>query len=344
MRNPLKSSPLYSKTIAISFLLFIFSSSLLAENILLKRGGTIKGKITEQDQNKIKIQKEDGTTAVISKSDILKVVYKEHITADEEEKMRKAEEAKALAAAEKERLKKEKEDAERLKKEQAEKEKSDKLLGDQKAKEEQERKKRREEEERLASESRKDLTRGGATWRSAVLPGWGQYRQGRKIQAFLYPSLIAVGLFLTYDKNRLYLNAKRDYNNIDNPYTEAGYIRAIANANPTVSTTPVEPINAYFANELSPFKGQRETVERHYREMQYIGGATAAVYLWNILDAFLFHPKPSVADLDGNPTLPDKKNQFFMTTTMDRLDAVPYSTTLDRRYESKTNVGYEFFF
>ncbi len=323
--------------------MFLLTFSLSAENILLKRGGSLKGKIVEQDQNKIKIQKEDGTIAVVSKSDILKVVYKEHITADEEEKLRKAEEAKALAAAEKERVKKEKEEAERLKKELAEKEKADKEANANKSKDEAAKKKKAEEEERLAAEKRKDLTRGGATWRSAVLPGWGQYRQGRKLQAFLYPSLVAVGLFLTYEQNRYFLNAKRDYNNLDNPYTETGYIRAIFGVAPLVSTTPVDPLAAYTANEISPFKGQRESVEKHYRNLQYAGGITAAIYLWNILDAFLFHPKTNLAD-GTNDDLEETKNRFFMKTAMDQLDAVPYSSVLERRYEPKTNVGYEFQF
>lgn len=337
----MKSLSKLNKNIAIPFCIFFISFSLSAENILLKRGGTIKGKIIEQDQNKLKVQKEDGSTSVISKGDILKVVYKEHITADEEDKLRKAEEAKVLAAAEKERIKKEKEEAERLKKELAEKEKADKEANANKSKEEAAKKKQAEEEERLAAEKRKDLTRGGATWRSAVLPGWGQYRQGRKLQAFLYPSLIAVGLFFTYEQNRYFLNAKRDYNNIDNPYTQTGYIRAFLGAGPVVSTTPVDPVSAYAANEVSPFKGQRESVEKHYRNLQYVGGITAAVYLWNVLDAFLFHPKANVADAGNDEDAPDTKERFFMRTTMGQLDAVPYSSVLERRYEPKTNFGYE---
>lgn len=56
-------------------------------------------------------------------------------------------------------------------------------------------KRKQEEEARLAEADRKNLTRTGATWRSAVLPGWGQWKQGRKVQAIVYPSIIAVGTF-----------------------------------------------------------------------------------------------------------------------------------------------------
>ncbi|TGN19674.1 LA_0442/LA_0875 N-terminal domain-containing protein [Leptospira idonii] len=336
----MKSLSIRQQSFTIILLVLFIPFSLFSENILLKKGGTIKGKVVEQDQNKIRVKKEDGSLITISKSEILKVVYKEHLTEAEEEKLRKAEEAKTAAAAEKERLKKEKEEAEKLKKELAEKEKTDKDSAAQKLKDDAEKKKKSEEAERLALESRKDLTRGGAAWRSAVLPGWGQWRQGRKVQAILYPSLIAVGLFFTYDKNRMFLNAKRDYNNLDNPYTQTGYLRTALGGN-TITTAPADPVAAYAANEVSPFKGQRESVEKHYRELQYIGGATALLYLWNIFDAFFFHPKQAVADADA---VPDKENQFFMRTTMDRLDAVPYSSMLERRYETKTNVGYEFLF
>ncbi|WP_411821427.1 LA_0442/LA_0875 N-terminal domain-containing protein [Leptospira sp. 'Mane'] len=334
----MKSIINYKQTFTILFLMAFTVLSLSAENILLKKGGIVKGKVVEQDQNKIKVKKEDGSTVVISKSEILKVVYKEHLTEGEEDKLRKAEEAKVAAAADKERIKKEKEDAERLKKELAEKEKSDKDLASKNVKEEAERKKKAEEQAKLDAENLKGLTRGGATWRSAVLPGWGQWKQGRKIPAIVYPTLIAVGLFFTYDRNRIFLNAKNDYNNLDNPYTQTGYLRTALGGN-TISTTPADPLAAYTANEVSPFKGQRESVEKHYRELQYIGGATALLYVWNILDAFIFHPKQNLADADG---IPEKQgNQMFLRTTMDRLDVVPYSSVLERRYETKTNLGYE---
>lgn len=205
--------------IKIATLLVLFAGNLSAENILLKKGGTLQGKVVEQDQYKLKIRKEDGTTIVLNKTDILKVVYKDHLTAAEEDKLRKAEE-------EKERIKKEKEEAARLKKEQEEAAKQEKELAAKNASAEAEAKRKQEEEAKLAEADRKNLTKTGAAWRSAVLPGWGQWKQGRKVQAIVYPSIIAVGLFFTYEKHRMYLNAKRDYNNLENPYTTNGLIRA----------------------------------------------------------------------------------------------------------------------
>ncbi|MGV3666427.1 MAG: LA_0442/LA_0875 N-terminal domain-containing protein [Leptospira bouyouniensis] len=309
----------------IATLLVVLSTNLNAENILLKKGGTLKGKVVEQDQYKLKIRKEDGTTVVLSKTEILKVVYKDHLTAAEEDKLRKAEE-------EKERIKREKEEAARLKKEQEDAARLEKENAKNNAALEAEAKRKQEEEAKLAEAEKKNLTRNGAAWRSAVLPGWGQWKQGRKVQAFVYPSIIAVGLFFTYDKHRMYLNAKRDYNNLDNPYTTNGLIRAAF----TPQTAAVSPAEAVVISQVGPFKGQRESVERHYQEMQYIGIATLLVYVWNIFDAYYFHPTGSGLSIDDT-----RKEKFFLHSSVDRVGYHPTAIAGDRGIEHRTQLGYE---
>lgn len=47
------------------FFIFAFLSldfPIYSETILLRKGGSIKGKVTDQDENKITIQKEDGAS------------------------------------------------------------------------------------------------------------------------------------------------------------------------------------------------------------------------------------------------------------------------------------------
>ncbi|TGL41527.1 LA_0442/LA_0875 N-terminal domain-containing protein [Leptospira perdikensis] len=313
----------------IATLLVVLTTNLTAENILLKKGGTLQGKVVEQDQYKLKIRKEDGTVVVLNKTDILKVVYKDHLTAAEEEKLRKAEE-------EKERIKKDKEEAARLKKEQEEAAKLEKEMAAKNATADAEAKRKQEEEAKLAEADRKNLTRGGATWRSAVLPGWGQWKQGRKVQAIVYPSIVAIGLFFTYDKHRMYLNAKRDYNNLENPYTTNGYIRAAFSPQ---SSATVSPAEAVVASQLGPFKGQRESVEKHYQDMQYIGAATILVYLWNVFDAYYFHPTGSGVSMEDT-----RKEKFFMHSSVDRVGYHPTAIAGDRGIEHRTQLGYEFTF
>lgn len=321
--TPLKLTE--KQILKIATLLVVLSTNLFAENILLKKGGTLKGKVVEQDQYKLKIRKEDGTTVVLSKTEILKVVYKDHLTAAEEDKLRKAEE-------DKERIKKEKEEAARLKKEQEEAARLEKENAKNNAALEAEAKRKQEEEAKLAEAARKNLTRKEATWRSAVLPGWGQWKQGRKVQAIVYPSIIAIGLFFTYDKHRMYLNAKRDYNNLENPYTTNGLIRAAF----TPQSAAVSPAEAVVASQLGPFKGQRESVERHYQEMQYIGIATLLVYAWNIFDAYYFHPTGSGLSMDDT-----RKEKFFLHSSVDRVGYHPTAIAGDRGIEHRTQLGYE---
>jgi hypothetical protein len=321
--TPLKLTE--KQIIKIATLLVVLTTNLSAENILLKKGGTLKGKVVEQDQYKLKIRKEDGTTVVLSKTEILKVVYKDHLTAAEEDKLRKAEE-------DKERIKREKEEAARLKKEQEEAARLEKENAKNNAALEAEAKRKAEEDAKLAEAERKNLTRNGATWRSAVLPGWGQWKQGRKTQAIVYPSIIAIGLFFTYDKHRMYLNAKRDYNELENPYTTNGLIRAAF----TPPQAALSPAGAVVASQFGPFKGQRESVERHYREMQYIGIATLLVYAWNIFDAYYFHPTGSGLSIDDT-----RKEKFFLHSSVERVGYHPTAIAGDRGIEHRTQLGYE---
>ncbi|XDD45577.1 hypothetical protein AB3N60_12780 [Leptospira sp. WS39.C2] len=64
------------KIIILIFLFFV--SSVSATNILLKSGGILKGKVVNQDGNQIEILDESGKRSTVSKTNILKVVYKEH--------------------------------------------------------------------------------------------------------------------------------------------------------------------------------------------------------------------------------------------------------------------------
>lgn len=319
---------LYSKTFfyfSLLFSLLFLTSSMSAENILLKKGGSIQGKIVEQNQKQIKIKKEDGSIATISKNQILKVIYRDKITKIEEEKLRKAEEAKLNSISEKEKNQIKIEDTPYLGKDSKEKDKYP--LGS-------------ELEDREDNAEEEEITQLGSVWRSAVLPGWGQYRQDRKLEAYIYPSLVALGIFLTYEQNRIYINSKRDYDNLNNPYNQAGYYRAII-GDGSINSPSINSASELVASELSPFNGQRDSIEKHYRNLQYAGGITVLIYLWNILDAYLFYPKPilksaSFDKLDG------RKDNFFIRTSMDTLDALPKTLDLEKRFEPKANFGYSF--
>ncbi|XDD41970.1 hypothetical protein AB3N58_11755 [Leptospira sp. WS60.C2] len=79
---------------------FLFVSSVSATNILLKSGGILKGKVVNQDGNQIEILNENGKLTTVPKTNVLKVVYKEH-SEQELAAIRKEEERKLILAKQK---------------------------------------------------------------------------------------------------------------------------------------------------------------------------------------------------------------------------------------------------
>ncbi|EMY60158.1 hypothetical protein LEP1GSC203_0758 [Leptospira terpstrae serovar Hualin str. LT 11-33 = ATCC 700639] len=76
---------------------FLFVSSVSATNILLRSGGILKGKVMNQDGNQIEILDENGKRVTVPKTNVLKVVYKEH-SEQELAAIRKEEERKLILA------------------------------------------------------------------------------------------------------------------------------------------------------------------------------------------------------------------------------------------------------
>lgn len=86
-RSVLKSS--LEKLVLVFGILFIFIFSISAETVLLQEGGSYRGKVITQNQKTLTIQTKHGKH-VISKKEILKVIYKD-VSEEEEEKVRNAE-------------------------------------------------------------------------------------------------------------------------------------------------------------------------------------------------------------------------------------------------------------
>ncbi|EMO26513.1 hypothetical protein LEP1GSC170_2542 [Leptospira interrogans serovar Bataviae str. HAI135] len=77
------------KLVLVFGISFIFNFSISAETVLLQEGGSYRGKVITQNQKTITIQTKHGKH-VISKKEILKVIYKD-VSEEEEEKVRNAE-------------------------------------------------------------------------------------------------------------------------------------------------------------------------------------------------------------------------------------------------------------
>lgn len=168
--------------------LFLFNLPLSAEQIILKDGRILYGKISGQSINEIQVRTEKGTEALLKKD--IKII--KWVQEDPKLKRKKAEEnRRKIEAVQKEK--------ERIQKEKLESEEKDRLLKEIEAKE-------REEKQALAkeraqrAEALRELVKNDVmdkpndepisywdfAWRSLLVPGWGHLKIERPVMGSLY--------------------------------------------------------------------------------------------------------------------------------------------------------------
>ncbi|TGK32688.1 hypothetical protein EHQ12_12140 [Leptospira gomenensis] len=254
--------------------LFLFPSLLFSESIIFKDGTVFKGRVSSQNAHTVTVRGQDGKVQEISKLRILKIVYKD-VSNEEALRIKKEEETK-LAEQElkrKEQAEQKKNEEEAAQKAKAEKQKQDLIDAETKKAEA-----ALNEKERLARIQQRGLGPWSVTWRSAVLPGWGQWTDERKIPAVVYSALFVSSLYLVYRENQIYINSVRDLNHKNNPYETYLPIPSFS-----------DPIALYLYSK--PFEEQREKVNQNYQNLQLSIGAALTIYLLNLLDAYWFHPR-----------------------------------------------------
>ncbi|WP_000532396.1 LA_0442/LA_0875 N-terminal domain-containing protein [Leptospira interrogans] len=325
-RFVLKSS--LEKLILVFGILFTFIFSISAETVLLQEGGSYRGKVITQNQKTLTIQTKHGKH-VISKKEILKVIYKD-VSEEEEEKVRNAE-------------------IQRLEEEKLTKQRSLEL------------KKQQEEEERLrrereAAEKNKpapppppppkkqpEVSRVGALARSVVLPGWGQWASGRKFAAIIYPTLFLAAGYAVYENNRKYVVAKREYESYGNPYSNSSLaLAALGIPNPELPPVITDPVVLHFYNqELSPYQDKREAVDKAYKNLQASIGVLAGIYVVNLMDAFIFGGQiSSTVGISNGAT----KGLIFDYNPMANSGTINGGFTNGPTFESKYTFGYRYQF
>ncbi len=309
------------------FSLILPFTTLFSETVLLRNGESVKGKVIGQDYGKIVLETKEKTetgekkTIEIRKATILKIVFKD-IDEEEVARLRQMEEEKMKSPESEEELKRKEEAAlaEKQKSEEEEKKRNEALA-----------EKKREWEKNRVSPF-------GALGRSALLPGWGQWENDRKITGAIYGVLFFTSAVALYNKNREYLNAKRDYENIGNPYSEAQYFTNFYGASGTATlsqTNLTDPVTAYLYNNSNPTLLQREAVERHYNEVKKLSYLVAGIYLINLLDAFFrYEEKPFLGMEKG----------FYMDYSIARSSAIGYSPNASGRMDEQYMFGYKFSF
>ncbi len=248
--------------------------NLMGESLILKDGTILKGRVTSQNAQTVVIQTEDGRKLEFSKIRILKIVYKD-VTQAEALKIQKEEEAKL---AEKEQKKKDQEDKKKAEEELAKKNKEETDKQNRIDKEAKLADANQKEKERLARIQQKGLSPWSVTWRSAVLPGWGQWTDERKSSAIVYSSLFISSLYLVYRENQIYKNSVKDLNHINNPYET--FIPP-----PSFS----DPVALYIYSK--PFEEQRDRVNQNYHKLQLSIAFSVLIYTVNVFDAYFFHPR-----------------------------------------------------
>ena len=257
-----KNLVMWMKRYSVIIIALFITAGLHSATLILRSGKIVKGKVVTQDSRTLTYKNDSGKTVILQKKEILKVVYKD-INEDEAARIRESEKKR-----EKELAQKQKELAEqRAREEELEREKARELL---------ERSKKTAQKE----SGKSGVTRNGAIWRSAVLPGWGQYADGRKKEAIALGSLFWVSGISWYNKNREMLNAARDLGQMNNPYNTFTPLPDLSN-----------PVSAVLYSE--PMQSQQHTVDRHYREARSFALLTLIYYSINVADAAFYHSSVS---------------------------------------------------
>ncbi|TGN07185.1 LA_0442/LA_0875 N-terminal domain-containing protein [Leptospira ilyithenensis] len=298
------------KKLSILLLLILFiaiPTSVFAVNtVILKNGTNIKGLVSGQDDKGLTVKLANGNTQVIPKSQILKVIYKDlseqeaqkirleeekKLKAKEEAERKKAEAAEKLAKAEEEkRLAEEAKNAEALARQN---EVKDKSLKEKQAKEDADRAKSdaewlvyREKNKGPSDAVKACGSRMGIIWRSAVLPGWGQWCGGYKISAGVIAASFAGTIYYSQAVLKQdYLQSKQSYDNFVLLGQVAGPLTRLTPefVFTTSDLTSIFIENIFYNNIIADEKKSSQAANARY--LGSLGGI-GLIYLSNLIHAY----------------------------------------------------------
>lgn len=285
-------------------LLILSPGALAAEVIQLKNGTLIEGRIVSQDQKRVVLKTANGQR-VVTKTSIRRIVYDPGMGARLiGAQKRKAEAAREAARQKKladERAKKAAEVAKSQEQEAAKDAASKRrearaarlkyaaLVEDyqRRAKTEEDRlareqallKKQQEEQKPQPDEAvvqkeedpAVEIDRWGALWRSAILPGWGQFYAGSPIFGTAYSGLFAFGAVNSYNLRRIALSSRNDYRS----FTDTGFLLPLLPG----AGIPVASVVYFETSRRS--ETYARNVKRQQQSIQLLGG----IYLAQLIHA-----------------------------------------------------------
>ncbi len=130
--------------------------------------------------------------------------------------------------------------------------------------------------EQIQVKSEKSSPRLPFVWRSALIPGWGQFADGRKLKAFSIFGLFAGAI--AYEANAIskYNAAKDNYSDIATPYLVNTYL---TNSNQAGIGFALNYLNSQSA---------KEQLDTRAATIGVGAGLIAVVYLYGIFDSYYF--------------------------------------------------------
>lgn len=134
----------------------------------------------------------------------------------------------------------------------------------------------------------------GALWRSALLPGWGQFYKQRKTAGYIYSSVIGAGAAFSLFSFIMLQSTKQQY----------------ASYNPDHVVTPQGEFGIKDpAATQAEFARLEAKADQWYQITMISAGVTLGIYLWHLFDAWFFEGnyielgKPKAMDFHSRDSL-----------------------------------------
>lgn len=131
-------------------------------------------------------------------------------------------------------------------------------------------------------------------WRSAILPGWGQFANDRKIKGIAIFGIFAVGAGIELYSYNKYRAAINDYSNAGDNFIQ----------NTLLANTNASGV-AFYLNYKN-FSTERDRIDNYENRLEAGGAALAILYLYNILDAYYFSKDKTAIGMENKSDLSTK--------------------------------------
>ena len=265
-----------------------------ADTVILRNGETLEGQVVNQSQASLILETEEGTRD-IQKTRIMRIIYKDRkVESEDDNRTAREDEDGAKREIERQRIERERAQDERFKRlsEELESNQAENQSEESAKSPEDKDDKPKPDEESQPSlipdpdpPRRSSINGWSALWRSALIPGWGQYEKGEHWKAGSFSLAMVGGAFIAYEGNRHYRQARKDLATNNNPFSSTSILASNFGASTYPSNSELlDPVYMYFYTE--PFLSRQKSADRHYSQIQAAGVFLGLVYVWNLVDAF----------------------------------------------------------